>query len=37
MDRRRADRIRQTILHWVFPIGGTITLLIAFLVAVFAR
>ncbi len=35
--RRRAARIRETILHWMFPIGGTVVLLIAFLVALFAR
>ncbi len=34
---RRAARIRETILHWMFPIGGTVVLLIAFLVALFAR
>jgi hypothetical protein len=34
---RRWSRLRQTILEWMFPIGGTIVLLIAFAVAVFAR
>jgi len=36
-DRRRADRLRLRILDWMFPIGGTAVLLIAFLVALFAR
>jgi hypothetical protein len=36
-DRRRADRLRQRILEWMFPIGGTVVLLIAFLVALLAR
>ncbi len=33
----RAARFREAILHWMFPIGGTVVLLIAFLVALFAR
>jgi hypothetical protein len=33
----RAARRRQLILEWMFPIGGTFVLLIAFLVALFAR
>jgi hypothetical protein len=37
MDRRKADRIRLTILEWVFPIGGTVTLLAAFVAALLAR
>lgn len=37
MSRRRWDRLRQTILEWMFPIGGTIVLLAAFVVALFAR
>jgi len=35
--RLRADRLRQAILHGLFPIGGTVVLLIAALVAIFAR
>lgn len=35
--RLRADRIRQTILPWVFPVGGTITLLAAFVAALLSR
>ena len=35
--RRRGDRVRQTILEWMFPIGGTVVLLIAVLVAIFRR
>jgi len=35
--RRRGDRVRQTILEWLFPIGGTVVLLIAVLVAIFWR
>jgi hypothetical protein len=35
--RRRNDRLRETILTWMFPIGGTVALLIAFLVALFAH
>jgi len=37
MDRKKADRIRLTILEWMFPIGGTFTLLAAFIAALFAR
>ena len=33
----RWGRLRQTILDWIFPIGGTVMLLIAVLVALFAR
>ncbi|MDB5460115.1 MAG: hypothetical protein JWO72_1856 [Caulobacteraceae bacterium] len=32
--RRRNDRLRQTILNWLFPFGGTVVLLIAFIVAI---
>jgi hypothetical protein len=35
--RRRGDRIRQTILEWLFPLSGTLILLIAFVLALFAR
>jgi hypothetical protein len=35
--RRRGDRIRQTILAWLFPLSGTLILLIAFVLALFAR
>ena len=35
--RRRADRWRLTLLEWMFPLGGTAFLLIAFLAAVFIR
>ncbi len=35
--RRRADRIREIILNWAFPIAGTIGLLAAFVAALFAR
>ncbi len=35
--RRRNDRLRQAILQWVFPIGGTAALLAAFIAALFAR
>lgn len=35
--RRQGDRIRQTILAWLFPLSGTLVLLIAFIVALFAR
>ncbi len=37
MDRRKVDRIRLTILEWVFPIGGTVALLAAFVAALLAR
>ena len=37
MTRRDWGRLRQRILDWMFPIGGTVVLLIAFLVALFAR
>jgi hypothetical protein len=36
-DRRRNSRMRQTILEWVFPLTGTVGLLIAFLFALFAH
>jgi hypothetical protein len=35
--RRRGDRIRQTLLAWLFPLSGTLVLLIAFLMALFAK
>jgi hypothetical protein len=35
--RRRGDLIRQTILAWLFPLSGTLILLIAFLLALFAH
>ena len=35
--RRRNDKLREIILTWMFPIGGTVVLLIAFLVALFAH
>ncbi len=35
--RRRNDRIREAILTYAFPIGGTVGLLIAFIFALFAR
>jgi hypothetical protein len=31
---RRRDRLRQTILAWLFPLGGTVVLLIALIVAI---
>lgn len=35
--RRRSDRIRQIIMTWLFPLSGTLILLIAFVLALFAR
>jgi hypothetical protein len=37
MTRPRWERLRQRILEWMFPLGGTLVLLIAFLAALFAR
>ena len=37
MNRRRADRLRLLILESLFPLGGTLGLLAAFLLALFAR
>ena len=36
-DRRRNSRIRQAILDWVFPLTGTVGLLLAFILALFAH
>ncbi len=35
--RRKGERIRAAILAWLFPISGTAVLLIAFLLAMFAK
>lgn len=37
MNRRRAERIREAILNWAFPIAGTVGLLAAFVAALFSR
>ena len=35
--RQRGDRIRQIILAWLFPLSGTVILLLAFALALFAK
>jgi hypothetical protein len=35
--RREVERMRGAILAWLFPVSGTVVLLIAFLLALFAR
>ncbi len=35
--RQRGDRIRQAILAWLFPLSGTVILLLAFVLALFAK